>query len=62
MTFGDNKERFSFTFHSGSPGLMRVKVHSFIETEGKIMADKNSLKDQSWKVIHSQLLDFQQKK
>ena len=59
MTFGDNKERFSFTFLSGSPGLMRVKVHSFVETEGKTMADKNNLKEQSWKVIHAQLLEFQ---
>lgn len=62
ITFGDNKERFSFTFLSGSPGLMRVKVHSFIETEGKVMADKNSLKNESWKVIHSQMLKFQKKK
>ena len=62
MTFGDNKERFSFTFLSGSPGLMRVKVHSFIETKGKVMADKNSLKDRSWKVIHTQLMEFQKKK
>ena len=58
ITFGDNKERFSFTFLSGSPGLMRVKVHFFIETAGKVMADKNSLKDQSWNVIHAQLLEF----
>ena len=62
ITFGDNKERFSFTFLSGSPGLMRVKVHSFIETEGKVMADKNSLKNESWKVIHAQMLKFQKKK
>ena len=62
MTFGDNKERFSFTFHSGSPGLMRVKVHSFIETEGKTMAEKNNLKEQAWKVIHAQLLEFGKKK
>ena len=58
MTFGDNKERLSYTFFSGSPGLMRVKVHTFIETEGKVMVDKNNLKDQSWNVIHTQLLEF----
>ena len=62
ITFGDNKERFSFTFFFFFPGLMRVKVHSFIETKGKVMADKNSLKDQSWKVIQAQLMEFQQKK
>ncbi len=62
ITFGDNKKRFSFTFLSGSPGLMRVKVHSFIETEGKTLADKNSLKDQAWKIIYDQLLAFAEKK
>jgi len=62
ITFGDNKERFSFTFFSGSLGLMRVKVHTFIETEGKTLVDKNSLKEQCWKIIHTQLLDFQKKK
>ena len=30
MTFYDNKKRFSFTFFSGSPGIMRVKIHKFI--------------------------------
>jgi 1-acyl-sn-glycerol-3-phosphate acyltransferase len=58
ITFGDNKKRFSFTFFSGSPGLMRVKIDSFIETQGKVMADKNDLKEQSWQIIHKQLLDF----
>jgi 1-acyl-sn-glycerol-3-phosphate acyltransferase len=62
MTFADNKKRFSFTFFSGSPGLMRVKVHSFIETEGKTLADKNHLKDQCWKIIYAQLMTFQKKK
>jgi 1-acyl-sn-glycerol-3-phosphate acyltransferase len=62
MTFGDNKERFSFNFFSGSPGLMRVKVHSFIETEGKTLVDKNDLKEQSWQTIHKQLLVFQKEK
>ncbi|MBX9807067.1 MAG: 1-acyl-sn-glycerol-3-phosphate acyltransferase [Flavobacteriaceae bacterium] len=59
ITFGDNKKRFSFTFFSGSPGIMRVKVHSFVETKGKTMAYKNSLKEQSWQVINTQILDFQ---
>jgi 1-acyl-sn-glycerol-3-phosphate acyltransferase len=62
ITFGDNKKRFSFSFLSGSPGLMRVKLHAFIKTEGKTMADKNSLKDQSWQRIHNQLLAFRENK
>src|SRR6476620_2036135 len=35
ITFADNKKRFSYTFLSGSPGVIRVKIHSFIDTEGK---------------------------
>jgi 1-acyl-sn-glycerol-3-phosphate acyltransferase len=62
MTFGDNKEHFSYTFLSGSPGLLRVKILPFIVTEGKTMYDKNSLKDQAWKVIHKQLLEYQKNK
>ncbi len=58
ITFGDNKKRFSFSFFSGSPGLTRVKVHSFIETVGKDMSHKNSIKEQSWQVIYSQLMHF----
>jgi LysR family transcriptional activator of nhaA len=30
LTFADNKKHFSYTFFSGSPGLMRVKIHHFI--------------------------------
>ncbi len=62
IAFADNKKRYSYTIFSGSPGLLRVKILPFIETAGKTMADKNSLKDQAWKVIHKQLLEFQKKK
>ncbi len=33
ITFGDNKKRFSYTFFSGGPGRMRVKMHKFISTK-----------------------------
>jgi 1-acyl-sn-glycerol-3-phosphate acyltransferase len=59
IAFADNKKRFSYTFLSGSPGLLRGKMLPFIETEGKSMVDKNDLKDQSWKTIHEQLLEFE---
>ena len=62
ITFADNKKRFSYTPLSGSPGLLRVKIHFFVETKGKTMADKNNLKEQVWKIIHDQLLTFQIKK
>ena len=62
IAFGDNKKRYSYTIFSGSPGLLRVKILPFIATEGKTMADKNNIKDQAWKEIHEQLLEFQKKK
>lgn len=61
MTFADNKERFSYTFFSGSPGLMRVKVHSFVPTIGKTIENKKDIKEvkeKVWGVIHHQLLEF----
>jgi 1-acyl-sn-glycerol-3-phosphate acyltransferase len=62
IAFGDNKKRYSYTIFSGSPGLLRVKILPFIETEGKTMADKNSIKDKVWKEIQEQLLEFQKRK
>jgi len=62
IAFADNKKRFSYTFFSGSPGLLRVRILPFVETRGKTMADKNTLKDQCWKTTHQQLLEFEKKK
>lgn len=45
LTFPDNKKRFSYTFFSGSPGLMRVKVHSFMLTIGKKVENKKDIRD-----------------
>ena len=61
IAFGDNKKRYSYTIFSGSPGLLRVKVLPFVETKGKTMADKNGIKDNAWKEIHKQLLEFEKK-
>lgn len=61
MTFGDNKERLSYTFMSGSPGRMRVKIHRFVETKGQPIEDKKAIKevkDQVWTILHNQLLEF----
>ncbi len=55
MTFYDCKERFSYTFFSGSPGKLRVKVHPFIKTEGLILKDKNSIKKQTFDIIYNEL-------
>lgn len=55
MTFFDNKERFSYTFLSGSPGKMRVKIHPFIETQGLPLEAKKDIKDQARQLILSDL-------
>ena len=55
MTFPDNKKRFSFKFFSGSPGLMRARVHKFVETTGMTLDDKKELKDKVRQIIYRQL-------
>ena len=62
LTFADNKKRFSYTFFSGSPGLMRAKVHAFISTEGKTIENKKDIKevkDEVRTIIYNQLLEFE---
>ncbi|MCK8482204.1 lysophospholipid acyltransferase family protein [Psychroserpens algicola] len=58
ITFGDNKKRFSYTFFSGSPGQMRVKVHKFISTEGLSVEDTKRLNTQAYDLLLNQLHAF----
>ena len=62
IAFADNKKRFSYTLFSGSPGLLRVGILPFFETSGKTMADRNSIREQVWKIIHAQLEEFEKKR
>lgn len=62
MTFGDVKERFSFTFFSGSPGKMRIKIHKPVETSGKGMEHKGEIKHQIREIILTQLQQFENSK
>ncbi|OBQ54980.1 1-acyl-sn-glycerol-3-phosphate acyltransferase [Tamlana sp. s12] len=55
LTFADNKKRFSFTFFSGSPGCMRVKVHKLIPTSGLTIDDTKDLNTRAREVILKQL-------
>lgn len=55
MTFYDNKKRFSFTFLSGGPGLIRAKVHSFFETALLEDEDKITLREQVRQLIFTEL-------
>ena len=61
ITFADNKKRMSYTFFSGSMGVMRAKVHPFLNTIGMTIEDKTDireLKTESWNIIHKQLLEY----
>jgi 1-acyl-sn-glycerol-3-phosphate acyltransferase len=59
ITFGDNKKRFSYTFFSGSPGLMRVKIHKFFETTAQVTEQKKTIKEAVRTVILCQLHAFE---
>lgn len=55
ITFYDNKRRFSFTFLSGSPGVIRAKVHEFFETGLLAEEDKSTLREEVREVILKEL-------
>ncbi|MBC2838277.1 1-acyl-sn-glycerol-3-phosphate acyltransferase [Robiginitalea sp. SC105] len=45
IVFFDSKKRFSFLFFSGSPGVLRARVHPFVETADLMAADKARLRE-----------------
>lgn len=55
MTFYDNKRRFSFSFFSGGPGIIRAKVHRFFETGLLGEEDKGMLREEVRRVILKEL-------
>lgn len=58
ITFGDNKKRLSYTFFSGGPGRMRVKVHKFISTKDLSIKETKSLNKNVRDIILKQLRAF----
>ncbi|MDL2140895.1 lysophospholipid acyltransferase family protein [Flavobacterium tructae] len=61
IVFADNKERFSYTFFSGSPGKMRAKVLPFVSTDGLTADHRKELRDQVRQMIYKDLLKFKNK-
>lgn len=55
ITMYDCKKLFSYTFFSGGPGKLRVKVHSVIPTEGLTLRDHNAIKKQTFNLIYNEL-------
>ena len=56
MSFYDCKKRFSYTFFSGSPGDLRVKVHPFVETTHEELSSKRKVKKEVHKIIYDDLI------
>lgn len=59
ISFGDNKKRLSYTFFSGSPGLMRVKIHPQVDTKGKSLQHRKIIKNEVRQIIYNQLVAFE---
>jgi len=55
ITFYDCKKLFSYTFFSGSPGKLRVKIHDIIPTENLTIEDRNSLKQKTYDILFKSL-------
>lgn len=62
IVFADNKERFSYTFMSGSPGKMRVRILPFVEAKGLTNENRKDLRDQVKELIYKGLIEFQKEK
>ena len=56
ITMYDCKKRFSYTFFSGSPGKLRVKIHHFIKTEGLMLKDSTTIKNKTFNLIYNELI------
>ncbi len=56
ITFFDNKKRFSYTFFSGGPGLLRVKMHEFLKTEHLKIENTKELNSSAFNIISESLM------
>lgn len=55
LSFYDCKKRFSYTFFSGSPGRLRVKIHPFIETKDIEISGMNTLQNDCYTLLYNDL-------
>ena len=51
ITFYDSKRRFPFRFFGGGPGVLRARVHPFLETRDLSAADAGRLRDQARNIL-----------
>lgn len=57
QVYYDCKRLFSWDFFKGGPGVFRIKQHTFIETKGLKIEDKESLKQQTFDLIYNDLIN-----
>lgn len=55
IVFYDNKEKFSYNFFSGKPGLLKAKVLPFINTDAFDLQDKRKLSNEARQLILNEL-------
>ena len=51
IAFHDCKKRFSWTFFSGGPGILRVTIHQFLQTEGLTIDKTKALNGEARSII-----------
>ena len=61
LTFLDNKKRFSYTFFSGGPGIIRAYIHKFLETKDHGLDYTAELKEKAYSIILNQLTTSKKK-
>jgi 1-acyl-sn-glycerol-3-phosphate acyltransferase len=61
LVFPDNKKRLSYTFYSGSPGLMRVKILPVVATVSETgePLERKEVREKVRTLIYNELIDFQ---
>jgi 1-acyl-sn-glycerol-3-phosphate acyltransferase len=57
LIFYDCKKRFSYTFFSGMPGVLRIKMHSFVSTLNLKTKDTLELQNQCFQLIYDDLIN-----
>lgn len=57
LSFYDCKKRFSYTFFSGMPGVLRVKIHLFVTTLNLNIKDIPELQNKCFDLIHNDLIN-----
>jgi 1-acyl-sn-glycerol-3-phosphate acyltransferase len=61
LVFPDNKKRLSYTFYSGSPGIMRVKILPSVATVSETgePLERKEVREKVRNIIYNELVEFE---